>query len=180
MPHLSFFILNTMTNKLLVILLLVFLCVSCSITNKEINHDNKTLELAIGSLIKYDIDSKISLNYATSLKLTKVYQTYYSKVITLPKKERAQFFFIVDNHINVTGGSNLFDYYDLVYSCCEEEYINLIKQNIDNPYFDSEVLKNKLGVIETTGDRIKEVTAPYEKSENDHLKELKDLYLSQD
>ncbi len=174
------FILHTKKKKLVVILLILSLCVSCSVTNKEIDNDNKILEVAIGSLIKYETDSKISLHYGNHSSLKEVYQTYYSDVAMLTKKERAMFFFMVDNNIRVTGGSDLFDYYDLVYSCCEEEYISLLKKNIDNPYFNTDILKNKLGIIETTEERIREAVSPYGKSEKDHLQELKDFYLSEE
>lgn len=163
---------NYYPGKKIVLLLAFFLSFSYAENNV-----NTTLEQAIGHLIKYQTDRKINMKHGTNSPFSEVVKTYYKLIEPLPEDDRAMFFYMVDNHLNVHGGSGLFDFYNFIYLCCESEYISLLENNLDNPYFDSEVLKRKLLVMTNSEKRIRKGAKWRKKTIDDYKVELKKSFL---
>lgn len=94
----------------------------------SIADDKHTLEKAIGHILIYETEIRLDGSIGINSALTEVFKTYYDQVESLDKNDRAMFLFIADSQLQVHGGSDLFHFYDFVYLCCFNEYVQLYKR----------------------------------------------------
>ncbi len=155
--------------------LVLFVCQfpSASADESFAESDNKVLEKAIGHLIMYQTERQINGQAGLNSPLTEVFKTYYEDIEALPEDKRAMFMFMADNHLKVHGGAELFKFYDFVYLCCLNEYIQLVESNLSNRYFNSELIKRKFDMVRNLESRIKRQAVWRERSLEEHKEIMK-------
>ncbi len=129
--------------KILIILLLVNSC------NSDEDRFKKKVNEAVGHLVIFKLRNRGD----GEVTYREMFSTYEKHIKNLPVNWQAEFFFSVDNSINVHGGPYLFWFYGLVSRCCEKEFIKKIEDVKNSPhlshYFGLDILERKLSTLKS-------------------------------